>query len=313
MALSLLQRSTSTPSTYILHPPNKERGPLVRALAQLGHPIPLIIQKHRPLKPNSASLSLSHYPQQHQHICLGHPYRQSVPLFQPAPLRCKASFSSSSSSFLSPPPKLSLHYSSFCISGALLHLSVWSTWKIPSRHSYYLYTLQIFLLVIFLRILVCLESIGCAVPRVAARRDQSAFETFYSQIDCVYREPLTATTSSSLSTSSHQLQKAEMLLKGEKYACEACVRGHRVTSCLHANRPLQHINKKVCRWFWTGGRTTSILTCDRVVPSLNVPIAEPCASLARLMYVATVVTRRTPKQRVHKMIFRVSFSWDIQA
>ncbi|UKZ67390.1 uncharacterized protein TrAtP1_008551 [Trichoderma atroviride] len=35
-----------------------------------------------------------------------------------------------------------------------------------------------------------------------------------------------------------------MLIDGEKYACEACVRGHRVSNCQHANRPLQHINKK---------------------------------------------------------------------
>ncbi|KAH8601362.1 hypothetical protein B0O99DRAFT_501571 [Bisporella sp. PMI_857] len=35
-----------------------------------------------------------------------------------------------------------------------------------------------------------------------------------------------------------------MLIKGEKYACEACVRGHRVTNCQHSDRPLQHINKK---------------------------------------------------------------------
>ncbi|KAH9211911.1 hypothetical protein DL95DRAFT_305125 [Leptodontidium sp. 2 PMI_412] len=35
-----------------------------------------------------------------------------------------------------------------------------------------------------------------------------------------------------------------MLIKGEKYACEACVRGHRVSNCQHSDRPLQHINKK---------------------------------------------------------------------
>jgi hypothetical protein len=36
-----------------------------------------------------------------------------------------------------------------------------------------------------------------------------------------------------------------MLIKGEKYACEACVRSHRVSNCQHFDRPLQHINKKV--------------------------------------------------------------------
>ncbi|KAH7319695.1 hypothetical protein B0I35DRAFT_408478 [Stachybotrys elegans] len=35
-----------------------------------------------------------------------------------------------------------------------------------------------------------------------------------------------------------------MLIDGEKYACEACVRGHRVSNCQHHDRPLQHINKK---------------------------------------------------------------------
>ncbi|KAG9247191.1 hypothetical protein BJ878DRAFT_415389 [Calycina marina] len=35
-----------------------------------------------------------------------------------------------------------------------------------------------------------------------------------------------------------------MLIKGEKYACEACVRGHRVSNCQHSDRQLQHINKK---------------------------------------------------------------------
>jgi len=35
-----------------------------------------------------------------------------------------------------------------------------------------------------------------------------------------------------------------MLINGEKYACDACVRGHRVSNCHHSDRPLQHINKK---------------------------------------------------------------------
>lgn len=35
-----------------------------------------------------------------------------------------------------------------------------------------------------------------------------------------------------------------MLIDGEKYACEACVRGHRVSNCNHYERPLTHINKK---------------------------------------------------------------------
>lgn len=35
-----------------------------------------------------------------------------------------------------------------------------------------------------------------------------------------------------------------MLINGEKWACDACVRGHRVSNCQHYDRPLQHINKK---------------------------------------------------------------------
>ncbi|ELR08097.1 hypothetical protein VC83_01625 [Pseudogymnoascus destructans] len=35
-----------------------------------------------------------------------------------------------------------------------------------------------------------------------------------------------------------------MLIAGEKFACDACVRGHRVSNCQHADRALQHIAKK---------------------------------------------------------------------
>ncbi|OJJ33728.1 hypothetical protein ASPWEDRAFT_41587 [Aspergillus wentii DTO 134E9] len=35
-----------------------------------------------------------------------------------------------------------------------------------------------------------------------------------------------------------------MLINGQKWACEACVRGHRVTSCKHHDRPLIQINRK---------------------------------------------------------------------
>ncbi|KAB8294077.1 hypothetical protein EYC80_009532 [Monilinia laxa] len=35
-----------------------------------------------------------------------------------------------------------------------------------------------------------------------------------------------------------------MIIDGEKWACDACVRGHRVSNCHHSERPLQHINKK---------------------------------------------------------------------
>ncbi|KAI0395256.1 hypothetical protein F5Y17DRAFT_465835 [Xylariaceae sp. FL0594] len=35
-----------------------------------------------------------------------------------------------------------------------------------------------------------------------------------------------------------------MMIDGEKYACEACVRGHRVSNCRHEDRQLIHIQKK---------------------------------------------------------------------
>ncbi|CEL09499.1 hypothetical protein ASPCAL12634 [Aspergillus calidoustus] len=35
-----------------------------------------------------------------------------------------------------------------------------------------------------------------------------------------------------------------MLINGEKWACEACIRGHRAASCSHSERPLIIINKK---------------------------------------------------------------------
>ncbi|KAL8828068.1 MAG: hypothetical protein Q9191_002807 [Dirinaria sp. TL-2023a] len=35
-----------------------------------------------------------------------------------------------------------------------------------------------------------------------------------------------------------------MIIDGEKYACDACVRGHRVSNCQHTERKLSHINKK---------------------------------------------------------------------
>ncbi|KAL4817195.1 copper fist DNA binding domain-containing protein [Aspergillus spinulosporus] len=35
-----------------------------------------------------------------------------------------------------------------------------------------------------------------------------------------------------------------MLIDGEKWACEACVRGHRTSTCKHHDRPLIHINRK---------------------------------------------------------------------
>ncbi|KIM94458.1 hypothetical protein OIDMADRAFT_136366, partial [Oidiodendron maius Zn] len=66
-----------------------------------------------------------------------------------------------------------------------------------------------------------------------------------------------------------------MLIKGEKYACQACVRGHRVTNCRHTDRPLLHINKKGrpaiqcphCRPLCKTHRTHDRCSCDGEKPS----------------------------------------------
>ncbi|KAK7545968.1 hypothetical protein BKA81DRAFT_94452 [Phyllosticta paracitricarpa] len=34
------------------------------------------------------------------------------------------------------------------------------------------------------------------------------------------------------------------ILNGEKFACESCIKGHRVSGCTHLDRPLKHINPK---------------------------------------------------------------------
>ncbi|KAH8650491.1 copper fist DNA binding domain-containing protein [Ilyonectria robusta] len=35
-----------------------------------------------------------------------------------------------------------------------------------------------------------------------------------------------------------------MISDGERFACESCIRGHRVSQCQHADRPLQRVQKK---------------------------------------------------------------------
>jgi len=100
-----------------------------------------------------------------------------------------------------------------------------------------------------------------------------------------------------------------MLIKGEKYACEACVRGHRVSNCQHSDRPLQHINKKVCQWFlncFSLLRFAVLTLVLRAVRFHNAHIAEPFARAGLHMFVVNVVRRRMPRVLVRKMIHRVS-------
>jgi hypothetical protein len=100
-----------------------------------------------------------------------------------------------------------------------------------------------------------------------------------------------------------------MLIKGEKYACEACVRGHRVSNCQHADRPLQHINKKVCHPVCCQWQNSNPIA-RRVVQSHNVLTVELYANLGQPMSVATAAAKRPmPGALVHMMgILRVSYS-----
>lgn len=45
-----------------------------------------------------------------------------------------------------------------------------------------------------------------------------------------------------------------MIIDGQKWSCETCIKGHRATSCKHTNRPLTLIKKK-------GRPATQCLTC----------------------------------------------------
>jgi hypothetical protein len=89
------------------------------------------------------------------------------------------------------------------------------------------------------------------------------------------------------------------------------VRGHRVSNCQHSDRPLQHINKKVCYDFLLF--VLCSLALHRVVPYHSALTVEPSASLDPPMSVVTVAARRhTLRELVLKTaIHRVSFSRDI--
>ncbi|GJN69363.1 hypothetical protein PLICBS_003411 [Purpureocillium lilacinum] len=65
-----------------------------------------------------------------------------------------------------------------------------------------------------------------------------------------------------------------MIINGETYACEACIRGHRTASCQHKDRPLQLIKKK--------GRPVSQCNhCRSMRQSRSAHVKCECAKRAR--------------------------------
>ena len=54
---------------------------------------------------------------------------------------------------------------------------------------------------------------------------------------CLLSAPTSASRLRRLAISAHPIHQASvMLIDGEKYACDACVRGHRVSNCQHLGR-----------------------------------------------------------------------------
>ncbi|RSL48834.1 hypothetical protein CEP53_009392 [Fusarium sp. AF-6] len=65
-----------------------------------------------------------------------------------------------------------------------------------------------------------------------------------------------------------------MITNGEKYACESCIRGHRVAQCQHTDRPLQRVGKK--------GRPVSQCNhCRSLRTSRSVHTRCKCGSVSR--------------------------------
>ncbi|EYE91316.1 putative Cu-dependent DNA-binding protein [Aspergillus ruber CBS 135680] len=81
-----------------------------------------------------------------------------------------------------------------------------------------------------------------------------------------------------------------MLINNQKYSCEACIRGHRVTTCKHhdTDRPLTKINRK--------GRPFSTCSiCHRTpcaVPDEHVRIRKEREGESRHHYKVCFLTSR---------------------
>lgn len=86
-----------------------------------------------------------------------------------------------------------------------------------------------------------------------------------------------------------------MLINGEKYACDACVRGHRVSNCTH-NGKLSYDNYQASTADQWHKNDLLPISTRRVAPSRNALIAAPCASLALPTSNASVVRNRTPRR-----------------
>ncbi|KAL2689045.1 hypothetical protein Neosp_003096 [[Neocosmospora] mangrovei] len=63
-----------------------------------------------------------------------------------------------------------------------------------------------------------------------------------------------------------------MITNGEKYACESCIRGHRVAQCQHTDRPLQHVGKKGLHTKCKCGSTSRQITLKLFGEVPDVPV-----------------------------------------
>ncbi|KAL6405305.1 copper fist DNA binding domain-containing protein [Ilyonectria robusta] len=81
-----------------------------------------------------------------------------------------------------------------------------------------------------------------------------------------------------------------MIVSGSTFACEACVRGHRVSQCQHVDRPLQQIKKK-------GRPISQCQHCRSIRRSRSVHTKCACGTVARNTMLKQSVER--DKERCH--------------
>ncbi|UNI13710.1 transcriptional activator haa1 [Purpureocillium takamizusanense] len=97
-----------------------------------------------------------------------------------------------------------------------------------------------------------------------------------------------------------------MIISGETYACEACIRGHRTARCQHNDRPLQLIKKK--------GRPVSQCNhCRSMRQSRSAHVKCECAKRAREGRVDTANGGREPCRCFEDGICRCAFKRDPSA
>ncbi|KAJ6446857.1 copper fist DNA binding domain-containing protein [Purpureocillium lavendulum] len=96
-----------------------------------------------------------------------------------------------------------------------------------------------------------------------------------------------------------------MIINGETYACEACIRGHRTANCQHKDRPLQLIKKK--------GRPVSQCNhCRSMRQARSAHVKCECAKRARegKLDQATVNGGREPCRCFEDGVCRCAFKRD---